>query len=151
MNPILQKALTIAAILEDLADEDASIEQIIERVQEDDPSVSAPDVIEYLSFFKQLAPYLLTAKPDEQSSQPIDLEKELKWLYRAAKKQLAVNSDKDSLNMCIKAIDTIVKLQERVRNQAYIEEFEQRILSVIDKLPSEAKDLFLAELQKNEQ
>lgn len=156
MRDVFQKVLEVAKAVEEYSltpghsEEDyGTLSAFINRRIQD---LSSLDIMEILQLLKLLSPSFLALAESSRTARDwdtseLDLEEELNAIYRKSKRQLEMDHDPQNLQMCIKALDTLTRLREKVQNQDRIQQVEETLLKLLDEVDPSLRDKFLDKLQ----
>lgn len=152
MREIFTKTIQVSEAIDEftalVGEEMADYATLSSFVADKVPGLTKIDILEIFQFLQILAPKIISsADTAGWDTSGLNLEAELNALYRRSKSSLGDASDKDALQMCIKSIDTIVRLKEKVQAHERIKQIEDLILKLLDGWPSEYRNQFLDGLQ----
>lgn len=140
-------------------------------VKERLPDLDSADFLEIMQFLKELAPTLVEPRapvPTKEKGTPpparrpkteeewdvaeVDLSSEANGMYNHVRNLLFCASGddnkKDLLQMCIKSMETIVRLKEKIYNIEQVQEMERTLLACLDAADPSIRDAFLARLEE---
>ena len=152
MRELFKKVLEVSAAIDEYSaiagDDEADYATLSSFINDRVKDISKIDILEIIQFLQALAPNIIASADNEGwDTSDLNLESELNALYRRSKQSMINTADKDSLMMCVKAIDTIVRLKDKVQSHERVKQIEEVVLSMLDNMPNKYRDDFLVRLQ----
>lgn len=120
-------------------------------------STSRADILNTLGFLRRLAPNVFARENDNKIDlKTVDLLSELSWQYNMAKELLETLNNRASIDVrelttvlkeASRILSETLKMRERVKELADIEEFQTTMLTLLDQVDPDLRDKFLDKLE----